>query len=296
MTTGYPFEGRFLDLEGLAYHYLDEGEGPPVLMVHGNPTWSFHYRRLVLALRDRHRVVVPDHIGMGRSDKPGIDRYPYTLARRVEDLDRLCEHLGLKDVTLVVHDWGGMIGMAWATRNPERLARLVVLNTAAFLNPEGHPFPPSLTLARIPGLSALLVRGLGLFSRGANRFCVRRGPLPEEVAAAYLEPYGSWANRVAVHRFVQDIPLRPSDPSHAVVRETGEGLVGLRHLPMMLCWGMKDFVFTGAFLAEWERRFPEARVHRFEDAGHYVLEDAADEIVGLVEAFLAEASGAEATA
>jgi len=137
----YPFEGRYFDRgAGVRMHYLDEGEGPPVVMVHGNPTWSFYYRQLVLALRDGHRCIVPDHVGMGLSDKPGDDRYAYTLAQRVDDLEALLEHLGVdRDVTLVVHDWGGMIGMAWAARHPERVARLVILNTAAFPLPSDKP-------------------------------------------------------------------------------------------------------------------------------------------------------------
>ncbi|WP_279384383.1 alpha/beta fold hydrolase [Geotalea toluenoxydans] len=122
ITKHYPFTGNYLDLNGLAYHYLDEGSGDPVVMVHGNPSWSFYYRNLVLALRDRYRCIVPDHMGCGFSDKPDDDRYDYTLPRRVDDLERLLDHLQLsKNVTLVVHDWGGMIGMAYAVRHPERI-------------------------------------------------------------------------------------------------------------------------------------------------------------------------------
>ncbi len=115
----YPFRGHFLDLQGIRLHYLDEGRGEPVVMVHGNPTWSFYYRELVKALRDDYRVVVPDHVGCGLSDKPDDDRYDYTLDRRVADLEALLDHLGLtSDLTLVLHDWGGMIGMAYASRHP----------------------------------------------------------------------------------------------------------------------------------------------------------------------------------
>src|SRR5262245_29952549 len=134
----YPFAGHFFDAGGVRLHYLDEGRGPPVVMLHGNPTWSFYYRTLVLRLRDRYRCVVPDHVGCGLSDKPDESRYPYTLERRVQDLTALLDHLRFdRDVTLVLHDWGGMIGSAWATRFPERVKRLVVLNTAAFPLPAG---------------------------------------------------------------------------------------------------------------------------------------------------------------
>ncbi|MEL6179982.1 MAG: alpha/beta fold hydrolase [Myxococcota bacterium] len=286
-TRLYPFEDHYLDLDGLRYHYVDEGEGHPVLMVHGNPTWSFYYRDLIQQLRPGYRTIAPDHIGCGRSDKPGADRYPYTLSRRIDDLGRLVDALQLDQVTLVVHDWGGMIGTAWAARNPERVAGMVVLNTAAFHLPGGKSFPPTLALARTPGLGPFLVRAFGAFSRGANRFCVTRRPMSPEVAAGYLAPYDSWRNRVAVYKFVEDIPLKPSDPSYRAVSETAEALDGLREVPMLIAWGMRDFVFDHHFLVEWERRFPNAEVHRFEDAGHYILEDAGAEIGHLVEQFLA---------
>lgn len=286
MNALYPFAPNYLDIDGQGMHYVDEGEGDVVLMLHGNPSWSFLYRDLIAELKSDHRVVAPDHIGCGRSDKPGDGAYDYTLASRVSDVSRLVEDLDLRDITLVVHDWGGMIGMAWATRNAERVARLVVLNTAAFPLPTDKRFPAALTLARVPGLGALLVRGANAFSRGAVRRCVTRKPMSDEVAAGYLEPYDSWAHRIAVHRFVQDIPLGTGDPAYEVVQRTADELDRLADIPLMICWGMKDFVFDPHFLAEWERRFPSAEVHRFPDCGHYVLEDAGEEIVPLVRQFL----------
>ena len=156
----YPFASNYIDLNGLKYHYLDEGSGDPVVMVHGNPSWSFYYRDLAKELRNNYRVIVPDHIGCGLSDKPDDSRYSYTLQQRVDDLDALLEHLDIGDkVTLVVHDWGGMIGMAWASRHPEKIARLVILNTAAFHLPEAKPFPLGLKICRDTGLGTFLVRG-----------------------------------------------------------------------------------------------------------------------------------------
>src|SRR5262249_41879412 len=151
---------------------------------------------------------------------PGDSRYSYTLARRVQDVETLLERLDVKsDITLVVHDWGGMIGMAYAVRHPERIARLVILNTAAFPKPPPQGFPWQLWLCRNTPFGPLLVRGLNGFCRDAARHCVTRRPLSEVVRAAYLLPYDSWANRIAVMRFVQDIPLRPGDPSYALVSE-----------------------------------------------------------------------------
>ncbi len=291
----YPFESRFLDLDGIRMHYLDEGEGPPVVMVHGNPTWSYYYRHLVLALRGSHRVVVPDHVGCGLSDKPREDAYPYRLERRIEDLERLIDHADLGEkVTLVVHDWGGMIGMAWAARHAGRVERLVILNTAGFHLPAGKRMPLSLRLSRSV-VGAFLVRGLNLFCRGALRYCVTQRRLTAGERRAYLAPYDSWDHRLAVQRFIQDIPLRPADPGYDIVSEVQAGLEQFRDTPTLLLWGMRDFVFDPGYLAEWERRMPHARVHRYEGAGHYVLEDARDDVRSLVEAFVSEASLTESS-
>jgi haloalkane dehalogenase len=282
----YPFEPHFLDVSGARMHYLDEGRGEPVVMLHGNPTWSFYYRDLVKALRSDYRTIVPDHVGCGLSDKPGDDRYEYTLDRRVADLESLLDRLGLtNDLTLVLHDWGGIIGMVFAHRHPERVRRLVVLNTTAFLLPAGKRLPWSLWLCRNTPLGPLLVRGFNAFSRGAVRYCATRR-LEPAVRAGYLAPYDSWANRIAVLRFVQDIPLGPGDRAYATARAVEDGLYRLRDMPMLICWGDRDFVFDGAFFAGWQRHFPAAEVHRFPDAGHFVLEDAGAAIVSLVRDFL----------
>lgn len=286
MSDLYPFQGRFFERGGIRMHYLDEGSGPPVVMVHGNPTWSFHYRNLVLALRSGHRCLVPDHIGCGLSDKPSDREYDYSLARRVADLEALIDHAGIRECSLVVHDWGGMIGMAWAVRHPELVRRLVVLNTGAFHLPKEKRLPFALWLGRNTRIGEWMIRGLNAFCRSAARVGVKRRPLTSEVRAGYLQPYDSWKNRIAVARFVQTIPLRPSDPGYDIVSEVEAGLERLRGKPMMIAWGLRDFVFDKHFLAEWERRFPEADVLRFEDGGHYILEDAADEIIPRIVEFL----------
>jgi haloalkane dehalogenase len=283
----YPWQGHFLDVgRGVRMHYLDEGSGDPVVMLHGNPTWSFYWRELVKALAPSHRVIVPDHVGCGLSDKPCDEEYDYVLDRRVEDLELLLASRGVeRDITLVLHDWGGMIGLAFATRHPERVARLVVTNTAGFGLPPGRRLPWQIALVRYLPFFPLPVRGLNAFSRGANRYCSSRG-LSRLAREAYLAPYNSWANRIAVQRFVEDIPLRPRDTSFASVERVSRDLGRLAGTPLLICWGMKDFVFDGAFLGEWRRRFPLAEIHEFEDAGHYVLEDASERIVPRVEAFL----------
>lgn len=283
----YPFTGKYLSVRnGLRLHYLDEGEGNPVLMLHGNPSWSFYYRNLAAALRGGNRVIVPDHIGCGLSDKPGDDRYDYTLQSRVEDIETLLDSLQLKEkITLVVHDWGGMIGFAVAARRPERIEKLVVLNTGAFFLPGAKTFPAALSLVRTP-LGALLVRGFNAFARGAAWIGCKRRRMPAHLRAAYAAPYGSWADRIATLRFVQDIPLMPGDRAYALVDETQGKLPLLAGVPMLICWGLKDFVFDSHFLDEWRRRFPAAQVRAFPDCGHYILEDAREELVPLIKDFI----------
>jgi cis-3-alkyl-4-acyloxetan-2-one decarboxylase len=280
--------GRDFDRGGLKLHYLDEGTGEPVVMLHGNPTWSFYFRHLVDSLRGTHRVIVPDHIGCGMSDKPDDSRYAYTLASRVDDLELLLDHLGLdRELTLVMHDWGGMIGMAYAARHPERISRLVVSNTAAFHKPTAKPMPRALSICRDSRLGAFLVRGLNLFCNGTAWIGCKRRPMTRELLKAYVAPYDSWNNRIAILRFVQDIPLSPTDRSYELVTWVQDHLELLRAVPTLVVWGLKDFVFDHHFLEEWTRRFPEARVEQFPQAGHYVFEDEAAVINGLVASFLA---------
>jgi cis-3-alkyl-4-acyloxetan-2-one decarboxylase len=285
-VTEHP--GRDFDRGGLKLHYIDEGSGEPVVMLHGNPTWSFYYRHLIDALRGSHRVIVPDHIGCGMSDKPDDSRYAYTLASRVDDLELLLDHLGVdRDLTLILHDWGGMIGMAYAARHPERIARLVVSNTAAFHKPATKPMPRALTICRDSRVGALLVRRMNAFCRGTAWIGCKRRPMTRELFESYIAPYNSWNNRIAILRFVQDIPLRPGDRTFELVSSVQDRLALLRNVPMLILWGMKDFVFDHHFLEEWLRYFPGARVQRFPQAGHYLCEDEADAINGLVPAFLA---------
>jgi len=285
----YPFEPHWLTLpSGHRMHYVDEGpsDAPAVLMLHGNPTWSFYWRRLISALSPTHRVIAPDHIGCGKSDKPGDEAYSYRLAQRVQDIEVLVEQLGLQDITLAIHDWGGMIGMGWAHRHPDLVARLVVLNTAAFPMPSTKRLPASLWLARDTKAGALLVRGVNAFARGATRLAVTRVRLPKAVRDGFCAPYDSWDHRRAVLRFVQDIPLKESDPSFSIVREVGEHLHQFDDRPVLICWGDRDFVFDDHFLRVWKSALPSAEVHQFPDCGHYLLEDAPAEIEQLVRRFL----------
>ena len=288
---------RFQVGEGVEISYLDEGAQDAeetILCVHGNPTWSFYYRGIVKAFAGERRVVVPDHVGAGTSDKP--QDYAYTLKSHVDNLTALVEHLDLKKVTLVVHDWGGPIGLCWALLRGglERVERVVILNTSAFLS---KSIPFTIDICRIPGFGALCIRGLNAFGRAAVVRAVAKKPMPREVKRGYLGPYGSWAERVGHLEFVHDIPMHPGIPSYALVEELEQKLPTLAERPVMLCWGGKDFCFHDGFLEGFKERLPQAAVHRFADAGHYVLEDAGDEVIALMRDFMISAeapSGGEA--
>lgn len=280
----YPFRSHELTVGGRRCHYLDEGSGPVLLLVHGNPTWSFYWRDLVRAWRDRYRVVAVDLIGCGLSEKPPATEYSYRLAQRVADVRELIEKLDLRDITLVGHDWGGGIGMGAAVAAPERFKRFVLMNTAAFRAPR---CPWQIRLCRIPVLGQAAVQGLNLFVRAALRTTVAK---PERMTPAvrvgYSAPYDSWAHRVGVYRFVLDIPLHAGHPSYETLVHIEEGLAKFRQHPVCLIWGMQDWCFSPWFLERFLEFFPQAEVHRLADAGHYVVEDAHEQIAPLVDEFI----------
>jgi len=256
-------------------------------MLHGNPTWSYLYRRFVTELRTKYRAVVPDHAGCGLSHVPKEDTYSFTLASRVADLEALLDTLGLhRNLTLVLHDWGGLIGMVYAARHPEKIARLIVFNTAGFLLPRRKRLPAALRFARNSRLAACLILKFNAFARLAVHLGCRR-PMPRAVRRAYTSACDSPDRRRVTLRFVQDIPLSSHDPAYALVLEAQEGLKRFRNIPALICWGERDFVFDNDFLSEWIRHLPGAEVHRFPDAGHYVTEDAFEQVLPLVCAFLA---------
>lgn len=256
-------------------------------MLHGNPTWSFYYRDLIHSLRGNHRCIAPDHIGCGLSDKPQTG-YGYSLKERVDDVERLIDHLKpAEPMTLVVHDWGGMIGFALAARRPELFNRFVVLNTAAFHLPKTKRLPFRLWLGRNTKLGEWLIRRHNVFCRHAAAVGTKRAPLDPKVREGLLAPYDSWDNRIAVARFVRTIPLKPGDPGYDSIDQAEAALPRFADMPMLIGWGLKDFVFDGHFLDEWKRRFPKAEVHAFPDCGHYILEDAKPELLKLVPEFLA---------
>jgi pimeloyl-ACP methyl ester carboxylesterase len=281
----WPYEPRWFDTPDGRMHYVDEGsqQGDPVVMLHGNPTWGFLYRKFIPALVEAgHRAIVPDHLGFGRSEKPD-DPELYRIHRHAERLEALLESLDLRDATVVPQDWGGPIGLRWAVRHPERVRSLFILNTFAHRPRDRVKLPVPLRLFRAPGAGELAVKGAHLFVRGFlfRAGVVQRDRLTADVKAAYLAPHPNWKSRTPILVFPREIPSGPEGPVSELCAEVEAGLERhFRSRPVAIAWAMRDIAFTPQILDQaWGGTFPDARVIRLEQAGHYLQEDAHERIV-----------------
>jgi pimeloyl-ACP methyl ester carboxylesterase len=271
----WPFAPRFLELDGAFLHFVDEGprDAPVILCVHGNPTWSFQWREVLMRMRGRYRVVALDHMGMGLSERP--HDWSDTLAAHQAGLEALIEHLDLRDITLAVHDWGGPIGLGVAARQPDRFRRFLITNTCVW--PEAQ-LPATLAVGRLPFLGPFLTGGLGLMNRLLASTTTTKGLSPE-VAEGYLAPYRTAGRRRTVAAFVRAIPRGPGHENHEALAAVDASLPALRTKPTTLVWGMQDWVFTPTILRGWRERMPRAEVRAIEGAGHLVMEDAGAEVL-----------------
>ncbi len=270
-------------------HYIDQQDSAKaaetILMVHGNPTWSFYWRRLIGSLSADNRVVAVDHLGCGLSDKP-VD-YDYCLKSHVDNLCRLIDGLDLSQVTLMAHDWGGAIGLGALLARKERFKRIILFNTAAF----PPPFIPfRIRVCRWPTRGKDWRPGLQSVCQGSDLRWrpSRQGGLPKTIADGFLFPYDSWQHRIAIYQFVKDIPLTNRHRTWAKLERIEAGLAGLAEWPIMLMWGMKDWCFRPQCLERLRQHWPAAVVHEVADAGHYVVEDAADQVEQRVNEFLGQ--------
>lgn len=263
----YPFAPHYFETGAGRIHYVDEGTGPVVVMLHGNPTWSFYFRDLIKLLSPHFRCIVPDHLGCGLSDKP--QDFTYRLRDRVDHVRALLAELKVEHYDVVAHDWGGAIAMGVATLEPEKVGKIVLMNTGAFLSKD---IPKTINLCRVPWLGEFMLRRLNVFARAATVMTVKK-PLPDVVKAGYLFPYDSFENRIAVARFVQDIPMTPDHPSYSELSRIDQQLRVLGDKPIFLPWGGADFCFTPKFFEEFRRRFPQAETLMEPGSGHYLLED-----------------------
>ena len=280
----FPFEARYLTAGDLRLHYVDEGprEAPPILMLHGNPTWSYMYREPIRILTGRgHRCLAYDHMGFGRSDKPPSVRR-YRLARHVENAVAVLDSLDLDDVTLVLHDWGGPIGLGAALERPHRIRAVVAMNTWAWELPSF--LPPFLRQFRSEGLGELLAMGGNLFVESIPGGMCRRDPDPQ-MMDAYRAPFPDYWSRIGTLAFPRDIPLTERDASSPTIAAIQGRLPGLGR-PVLLVWGMRDRVFQPVFIQQWRAVLPQVRVVELDDAGHYLVEDRPDAVADAVDDFV----------
>jgi haloalkane dehalogenase len=280
----FPFKSKYYQAPDGRMAYVDEGQGEPVVMLHGNPTWSYLYRKFIPPIASEHRAIAVDHLGFGRSDKP---LNTLRLDDHVRNFTALALDLDLRNVTLVMQDWGGPIGLGFATRFPDRIRRLVVMNTWAFRIAAGTPLHPLLEQFRIPGIGEALVQGSNLFVEGFLPAGIhRRERINQVMMSAYRAPFPDFNSRSAVLAFPRDIPVGDDHPSAAVMGEIQDNLHRLR-VPVLIIWGTQDIAIPPQLIqARWLRYFPEAEVHLLDTASHFLQEDEPDRIIDLMLDFL----------
>ncbi len=277
-----PFESHCTQVAGYGMHYFDEGQGSAVILLHGNPTWSFMFRALIAGLRDSFRVIAPDCIGLGLSEHPREKRF--RAIDRVTHLEELLSSLSVGRFSLVMHDWGGSIGSMLAARDPSRVEKLVYLNTTLT---EIESLPEIIKQATTPVVGKILTKYSTSFLRLLTEMGVARRLSPE-IRHAYLLPYPSAADRQAIWDFVADIPFGSDHPSHGDLVLLGEKLPLLAAKPVQIVWGLKDPCFHREMLSKVARHFPGARVCEIPEASHLVLEDAPDKACLVIRNFLCE--------
>lgn len=262
-------------------HYIDEGSGPVIVMLHGNPTWCFYFRRLIAALRENYRVIVPDYIGCGLSDHPAVS---FRATERIEQVSELLEKIGVQRFSLLMHDWGGPIGTGVAVRDPSRIEKLVYLNTT-LTEVEALPFIIKASASRWIG--KYLTQTTPRFLKVTTQWGVAK-KLPREIKAGYFFPYQTKESRRAIWDFVQDIPFDSDHRSYSELLEIASKIPSLQNKPVKIIWGLKDPCFHRGMLAKVTGHFPKASVLEIPDASHLVLEDAPEIVEAAVKEFFAK--------
>ena len=281
----FPFAPHYHSINGFDMHYVNEGSGEPVVMLHGDPTWGYLYRQFVPALSRHHRCIVPDHMGMGKSGVP-LEPFPYRLQDHIANLEALLLHLDLQNITLVVHDWGGPLGLGFAVRHPQRIKRLVLLNTWAFAPWPGGPFPRLLEIIRSERGENFVLKKNGYLEPAILGTTHHTENLTPMVMEAYKAPYPTPETRTALLCWSRDIPVQETDASYAEMKRVELGLPQFSKTPTLIVWGMKDPVLPASVLHRWQELYPQATTHEIEDASHFLQEDAPERIVEYIEEFL----------
>jgi haloalkane dehalogenase len=281
----FPFAPYYHVIDGFRMHFVDEGRGDPIVLLHGDPTWSYLYRNFIPPLSRRHRCIAPDHMGMGKSDTPRA-HFPYRLSRHIANLENLLLHLNLQRITLVAHDWGGPVGLGFASRHPQRIKRLVLMNTWAFAPWPGGPLPRLLELIRSDRGERFVLEKNGYLEPALMGTTYHSECLTPTVMDAYRAPFPTPASRLALLSWSRDIPFSEADPSYGEMKRVERGLRHFTRTPTLLIWGMRDPVLPEPVMRRWQEVFPHATAHAIDDASHFVPEDAPELAVARIEEFL----------
>lgn len=289
----YPFKPNYVTVNGVRLHYVDEAppnnpKAEPVVMLHGNPTWSFLYRNFIPPLVEAgYRAIAPDHIGYGRSDTP-LDRGLYRLKNRIKFFAGVMDSLNLDNITLVMQDWGGPIGLGYAVEHPEKIKRLVIMSTWAFDFPEefGQELPPLFRMCREPWLGEAVLLGYNMFVEGfLPGAIIRKEKITPELMRAYRAPFPDYNSRTPTMA-IQDVPLERDHPSRPTMLSIQERLNRLK-VPTLLVWGENDDLLDVKRLPDaWKMIYPHAELRLIPRAGHFLQEDAPEEIVAIIKEFL----------
>ena len=282
----WPFAPHYYVNDGVHLHYVDEGHGEPIVLVHGDPTWGYLYRQFIPSLARHRRCIVPDHMGMGKSSVPQA-LYPYRLQQHIANFEALMLYLDMRDITLVLHDWGGPVGLGFAIRHPARIKRLVLMNTWAFALWPGGPLPRLLEIIRSERGDKFVLERHGYLEPALRGTTYHTERLTTTVMDAYRAPFPTPTSRLALLCWSRDIPTHMTDPSYAVMRQIESGLAQFVRTPVLLLWGRYDPVLGASVLRQWQDVFPQAETHVVEDASHFVPEDAPERLVAWIETFLA---------
>ncbi|MHA1311369.1 MAG: alpha/beta fold hydrolase [Candidatus Helarchaeota archaeon] len=281
----FPFKPHFKKINGFDMHYIDEGNGEPIVLLHGEPTWGYLYRKFIPPLSKKNRIIVPDHMGFGKSDVPH-DK-PYRLAQHIDNLSKLLTKLNLKNITLVVQNWGGPIGFGFAVSHHDLIKRIVIMNTSVGVAKEHRRlwFESMIengTYNQLMSNMKIFIPQM-MFSIFVKKFSKDEKKI---IKKAYIAPFPSPEYCIGAKAFPLDIPKGKNHPSSEIMQKIRDELILLKNKPKILIWGMKDKIFPPKIIEIWQKIYPDIKIYKINEAGHYLQEDAPEQIVQIIKEFI----------
>jgi len=275
----FPYKAHYQEINGFQMHYVDEGNGEPIVMFHGMPTWAYLYRNFIKVLSKNNRVIVPDQMGFGKSDVP--QDKPYVLKQHLDNTTKLLLHLDLHDITLVVQDWGGPIGIGFGVHNPDRIKRLVIMNTSIGVMKEGakpwyQPFVEKGIYESFISNIKGIIKG-GIYNKNV---------IDESMLNAYSAPFPDKESLIGAFAWPKDIPVGDSHLSAETMRSIWQNLDALKNKKKILIWGMKDPIFPVKTISWWQKIYPGIKIFEIENGSHFLQEDAPHEIISIIQDFI----------